>query len=56
MRVMKRGALILKRLAADFIMRQENLNHNMKKLLAYSVYTPSHDVLYFFMTIKLTSI
>ena len=27
---------------------------DQKKLLAYSVFTPSHDVLYFFMTIKLT--
>ena len=29
---------------------------DQKKLLAYSVYTPSHDVLHFFMTIKLTPI
>ena len=27
---------------------------DQKKLLAYSVYTPSHDVLNFFMTIELT--
>ena len=27
-----------------------------EKLLAYSVYTPSHDVLHFFITIELTSI
>ena len=29
---------------------------DQKTLLAYSVYTPSHDVLHFFMMIKLTSI
>ena len=29
---------------------------DQKKLLAYNVYTPSHDVLHFFMMIKLTSI
>ena len=27
---------------------------DQKKILAYNVYTPSHDVLHFFMTIKLT--
>ena len=29
---------------------------DQKRLLAYSVYTPSHDMLNFFVTIKLTSI
>ena len=41
-------------LAGDFIMRQENLRQIRKKLLAYSVYTPSHDVLHFSMTIEWT--
>ena len=46
----------LKRLAADLIMRNENIRQNRNKLLPYSVYTPSHDELDFFMTIELTSI
>ena len=37
-------------------MRKENIKQNRNKLLAYSVYTPSHDELDFFMTIELTSI
>ena len=46
--------LILKRLASDFIMGQEDLKQIRKKLLAYNVYKPSNDVLHFFMTIELT--
>ena len=48
--------LLLKGLADDFIMIQENIKQTRKKLSAYSAYIPSHDVLHFFMTIKLTSI